>query len=157
MYLMEFICGQNHLPFLTSLSLWQTRLEAQRSTRSAKASKRAGWPSLWSAGVLEPAPPCSLQRFGGCFEITCFGFCWGLEFSFWAQPVMLPSLGSVWPCRGLRQPGFRNGSSQEPGSEGRWSLCTKELWWAGGRYQVRNSSYGHTRVCHWIVFRVFYW
>lgn len=53
---------------------------------------------------------------------------------------MLPPAGSVWPCRRLRQPGFRNGGGQEPGPAGRRGLCSKELWRARWRHQVRRST-----------------
>lgn len=45
------------------LILKQHRWEGLRSTRSARASQRAGSPSLSCAGVLEPALPCLPQRF----------------------------------------------------------------------------------------------
>lgn len=62
--------------------------------------------------------------------------------------LMLPSTGSVWSCRGLCQPSFRDSCSQEPGPEGCRSLRTKKLRWARRCYQVRNWSHTWcTRVC----------
>lgn len=48
------------------------RLEAQRSTRSARLLNRAGSQSQWSAGVLAPVPPCFPQRWEARVELGAF-------------------------------------------------------------------------------------
>lgn len=142
------------LPLTVSLSGF-CRLEAQKSTRSARLFSEAGLQSQWCAGVSAPVPPCFPLRWEGRIALLSQSRQSKVSDIDWT----IFFLGPVWPRGSLCQPSVWDGCSQEQSSEGGWRLCPKELWWTGRSHQVTTDFLFNTfirfNVAHCFVFFVF--